>query len=104
MQQVVIDAFIVPEASKAAFLDTSRAVQNLLKTLPGFVEGYVYEQTAGDGPYNIMTTAVWRDEAALENAKNVAPAQLRTLGINPAEKMKALNVQIERGVYERTAY
>jgi len=104
MQQVVIDAFIVPEASKAAFLEMSRAVHSLLKTLPGFVEGYVYEKTAGDRPHNIMTTAVWRDEAALENAKNVVPAQLRTLAINPAEKMKALNVQIERGVYERTAY
>src|SRR5215470_14622166 len=44
MEIVLIDAFAVPEESKPALLETSRAVQNVLKTLPGFVEGFVYEK------------------------------------------------------------
>ena len=48
MQTVFIDTFTVPEESKAAFLVETRKIQSFLKTLPGFVEGFVYEKTAGD--------------------------------------------------------
>jgi heme-degrading monooxygenase HmoA len=104
MQTIVIDAFIVPDESKPAFLETSRAVQNVLKTLPGFVEGYLYEKTAGNGPYNVVATAAWRDEHAFDNAKKGVPGRLKALGIDPAEKMKALNVRLERAVYTRTPW
>src|SRR5262245_51106494 len=104
MEIVLIDTFVVPGQSKAEFLETSRAIQDVLKRLPGFVEGFLHEKRAGDGRYNIVTTAVWEDETAFENAKNVMPARLQELNINPAAKMKALNVQIERGVYARSAY
>ena len=104
MEIVLIDAFAVPEESKPALLETSRAVQNVLKTLPGFVEGFVYEKRTGDGHHNVVTTTVWKDESAFENARNVVPARLRELGIDTAGRMKALNVQIERGVFTRSAY
>ena len=61
----------------------------------------MYEQRGGDGRHNIVTTAVWKDEGAFENAKEVVPEKLRAPGINPADTMKGLNVQIERGVYTR---
>ena len=104
MEIVLIDAFVVPDESRAALLETSRAVQNVLKTLPGFVEGFVYEKRMGDGRHNIVTTAVWKDESAFESARAVVPIKLRELGIDPAGTMKALNVQIERGVFTRVAY
>jgi heme-degrading monooxygenase HmoA len=59
LQKVLIDSFIVPEESKSAFMDATRTIQSFLKTLPGFVEGYVYEKKDGESKYNIMTTAVW---------------------------------------------
>jgi len=104
MEIVLIDTFVVPDESRAGLLETSRAIQNLLKTLPGFVEGFVYEKTAGDGRYSVVTTAVWKDNDAFENAKKAVPGRLQALGINPQEKMRALNVQVERGVYTRSPY
>ena len=104
MQKVLVDHFIVPEESRAAFLAVSRKIQDILKTLPGFVEGFVYEKREGDGPYNVMTTAVWKDQEAFEEAKKHVSQKLQALGFNPGEKMRGLNVRIERGVYERTAY
>ena len=101
---VLIDTFAVPDGSKAEFLETSRAIQDVLERLPGFVEGFLHEKRAGDGRYDIVTTAVWEDEKAFENAKRVMPARLQELKINPAARMKALNVQIERGVYTRSSY
>lgn len=104
MEIVIIDAFVVAEESKAALLKTSRAIQDVIKTFPGFVEGFVYEKRAGDGHHDIVTTTVWKDENAFENARSAVPVKLRELGIDPAAKMKALNVQIERGVFTRSAY
>ena len=104
MEIVLIDSFVVPDASKPALLETSRVIQDALKTLPGFVEGFVYEKRAGEGSHNVVTTTVWQDEAAFENAKRAMPARLQGLGLNPAERMKALGVQIERGVFTRSAY
>ena len=44
MEIVLVDKFIVPEGAKSAFLEATRRVQRFLKTLPGFVEGFVYEK------------------------------------------------------------
>lgn len=104
MEIVLIDAFVVPDESKAEFLETSRAIQDVLKRLPGFVEGFLYENRAEDGRYDIVTTAVWEDEKAFENAQRVMRTRLQELNINPAARMKALNVQIERGVFTRSSY
>lgn len=104
MEKILIDKFIVPEESRQAFLDASRTIQAILKTLPGFVEGFVYEKTEGDGRQNILTTAVWASEEAYVNARKAVAAALQTRGLNPQEIMKGLDIEVERGVYERTPY
>jgi hypothetical protein len=104
MQKILVDMFVVPQESRAAFLETSRTIQDILKTLPGFVEGFVYEKQEGNGRCNILTTAVWESEKAFDDAKKIVADKLHALGLNPAEVMRALNVQIERGVYGRRPY
>ena len=44
MEVVLIDKFIVPEESKVEFLEAVRSSATFLWTLPGFVEGFVYEK------------------------------------------------------------
>jgi hypothetical protein len=44
--------------SKPALLEASRTIQGILKTLPGFVEGFVYEKRSDGEPYTIVMTAV----------------------------------------------
>jgi len=104
MQPVLIDTFTVPEESKSAFLAETRKIQSFLKTLPGFIEGYVYEKTAGDNSINIVTTAVWKTEAAMNNAKKAAAAEFQKLNFNPQKIMQDLRVVAGRGVYSRTPY
>jgi heme-degrading monooxygenase HmoA len=101
---VLIDTFIVPEGSKAAFLEEVRKSAALLRTLPGFVEGYIHEKTDGPGRSNVVTTAVWKDDDAFRNAKESAAEGFRKIGFNPAEIMKNLNVAMERAVYRRSPY
>jgi heme-degrading monooxygenase HmoA len=104
MEVVLIDKFIVPEESKVGFLEAVRNSATFLRTLPGFVEGYVYEKTDGESRHNVVTTAVWRDEKAFQNAKKSAAEEFKKIGFNPPEIMKNLRVEIERSMYRRSSY
>ncbi len=104
MEVVLIDRFVVPEASKAQFLREIQRSAALIKTLPGFVEGFVYENTGGEAGHAVVTTAVWKDEEAFQNARRSAAEEFRKIGFDPAEIMKNLNVAMERAVYRRTPY
>jgi|SRR5882672_4409728 len=59
-ETVLIDKFIVPEEARAKFLEEVHRSAALLRTLPGFVEGYVYERTDGESRDNIMMSAAWK--------------------------------------------
>jgi heme-degrading monooxygenase HmoA len=104
MEKVLIDKFIVPEESIAEFLSEIRKSASFLRTLPGFVEGFVYEKEDGASRHNVVTTAVWQSEQAFENAKKTAMAEFQEIGFNPQEIMSRLKIGMERGVYERSPY
>ena len=104
MERVLIDTFIVPEESKPAFLEGARRVQSFLRTLPGFVEGFLYEKEDEESRYNFLTTAVWESEAALENAKRAVAVEFQKLGFNPQETTKRLTIESVRSTYERSSY
>jgi len=104
LEIVLIDTFIVPEESKGAFLEAVRKSAAFLRTLPGYVEGYVYEKTDGESHHNVVTSAVWKDEEAFQNAKKSAAEGFKKIGFNPPEIMKNLKVEIERAVYRRSPY
>jgi heme-degrading monooxygenase HmoA len=104
MQHVLIDTFIVPEDSKDEFLAASRRSAEFIRTLPGFVDGYIFEKIAGEGVYDIVTTAVWESQDALSNAQQSAIAEFQRRGFNPREIMARLNVTVQRAIYKRSAY
>lgn len=104
MQLVLIDTFVVPEASRSAFIEKVKESASFLRTLPGFIEGYIYEKSEGDSPHNVVTTAVWQDQAAFAHARKAAAAEFQSRGFNPQEIMNNLNVTVQRAVYQRSPY
>ena len=104
MEVVLLDKFMVPEESKAAFLTEVRKSSAFLWTLPGFVEGFVYESTDGGSRPNVVTTAVWKNDEACENARKRAAEEFQRIGFKPPEIMRKLKVEMERGIYRRSAY
>jgi peptide methionine sulfoxide reductase MsrB len=78
MEKVLIDTFIVPEESKAEFLEGARKVERFIGTLPGFVEGFLYEKKDGESRCNFLTTAVWESEEAFEIAKGLWPSNFKS--------------------------
>src|ERR1700743_3394366 len=104
MQKVLIDTFVVPEESKSTFLERSRQVQTFRLTFPGFVEGFVHEKVDGNGRFNVVTTAVWENDAAYENARKATAEEFQRLGFNPQETMKQLKIEVERSAFRRSPY
>lgn len=104
MEAVLIDTFIVPEAAVDEFLEHVHFSANIVKTRPGFIEGHVYRRIAGDGRVNVVTTAVWANQAAMDDARKSIPVEFAKIGFSPPEIMKKLDIQIERGVYGRASY
>jgi multidrug efflux pump subunit AcrA (membrane-fusion protein) len=103
MEVVLIDAFVVPEGSRAAFLTQAQKAQAVVKTMAGYVEGAIYEETGTDSPYNVITVAVWESEAAFEQAKIEVPRIYEQQGINPKAALDELDVQLIRATYTRVA-
>jgi heme-degrading monooxygenase HmoA len=104
MQIVLIDTFMVPEKSRSEFSANVRRSAEFLKTLSGYVEGFVYEKTDGDSPYNVVTTAVWESEEAFGNARKAAAAHFHQIGFNPQEIVTRLEVEMKRAIYRRSPY
>jgi|SRR5271168_1931577 len=104
MEKVLIDKFNVPEPSIASFLESAHKIQSFLKTLPGFIEGFLYEKKEGEGQYNYMTTAVWESERAFNDAKKAVAMEFSKEGNGPQKVMNELKIERERAVYERSHY
>ena len=77
---------IVPEESKAAFLERTQKVQSFIRTLPGFVDGFLYQKKDGESRHNFLTTAVWENEAAFENAEGPSPPNFKRKASIPRKR------------------
>jgi heme-degrading monooxygenase HmoA len=101
---VLIDQFTVPQSSLQEFLKQVHYSASIVRTRPGFVEGFVHERTSGDGQVNLVTTAVWASESAMNDARKSIAEEFSKIGFNPPEIMTRLGVQIERGIFRRSPY
>jgi heme-degrading monooxygenase HmoA len=104
MQKILVDQFVVPEESKARFLEAAQKVQRFLKSLPGFVEEFLYEKKEGEGRHNYITTAVWENQEAFENAAKTVATEFKRQGYDPEQTRRELRMERERSVYERSPY
>jgi hypothetical protein len=104
VETVLIDQFVVPEASVEEFLTNVHLSARIVRTRPGFVEGYVFRRAAGEGRVNIVTTAVWATQEALEQARKSVPSEFEKIGFDPAAIIKRLGVEAERGIFQRAPY
>ncbi len=104
METILIDQFVVPQAAVREFLEHVHFSASIVKARPGFVEGYVYQRPADGGQVNVITTAVWASESAMQEARKSVAAQFTGVGFDPQGIMQRLGVQIQRATYQRSPY
>ena len=104
MEKIFIDELLVPEESEAEFLQAAHKSQSFIRTLPGFIEGFIYEKKDGESRSNFMTIAVWESEEAFEKAKAAVDLEYKRIGYDPRETVKRLKIERVRSTFERTSY
>ena len=102
MEIVLIDTLIVPEESKDEFRKAAVKAHSFVASLPGYVEGFVFEQMDGNSPYNFLTSAAWKDEEAYEAAKKAVLKEYQRTGYDPEATRKRLGIEQTRSTYSRT--
>ena len=104
MEIILIDQFMVPETAAEEFLRHVHFSARIVKTRPGFVEGYVYQRAMDDGQVNVITTEVWASESAMQEARKSVAAEFTSIGFDPPAIMQRLRVQMQRATYQRSPY
>ena len=104
METILIDQFVLPQSAVREFLEHVHFSARIVRTRPGFVEGYVYQRALEDGQVNVITTAVWASESAMQEARKSVAAEFSSIGFDPPAIMRRLGVQMQRGTYQRSPY
>jgi heme-degrading monooxygenase HmoA len=96
-----VDKFVVPDDARDEFMDRVRGIHAFLRTLPGFVQDSLLEQTGGPGEFNIVTIAVWDGAESFENAREAAAARYRETGFDPQETIARLGIRADLATYKQ---
>lgn len=96
-----VDKFIVPIRARKEFIDGVRTTHELLRTLPGFVQDFILEQSAGPGMFNFVTLAEWEDAASIEAARTAVRTMHEKMSFSPRDVMTQLGIEADLGNYRR---
>ena len=94
-----IDRFKVPAASREEFLSRVRTSNEVLRSLPGFVEDCFFEQRDAAGESKIITIAIWENQQAFASARASVQEHYKKIGFDPGEIIKRLGVEAEMDAY-----
>lgn len=94
-----IDKIIVPKRSRDEFMKQMKATNTVIKTLPGYIRGEMFEQFKSEENSVILTIAVWENEEKLNMAKISVQNEFKRIGFNPMEFFNRLNIKMEREEY-----
>lgn len=96
-----IDKFVVPDSARGEFIENVRSTHEFLRTLPGFVQDSVLEQTGGPGEFNFVTVAVWHSAEAIEAARETVISRHEEIGFSPHEMFVRLGIKTDLANYRQ---
>jgi hypothetical protein len=98
-----VDKFSVPRSARSEFLARVESTHVFLRSLPGYVQDSVLEQTEGPARFNFVTIVTWADQEAVESARLLVAARNRESGVNPLQALAMLGVAADIGFYRDVA-
>lgn len=98
-----VDKFKVPPLAREEFLGKVHETHALLRTLPGFEGDFLLEQSSGPGEFNVVTIAIWKDEASIVQAKAAVEAEREKTGFSPQELLVRLGIEADLANYREMA-
>jgi heme-degrading monooxygenase HmoA len=98
--QFRIDAFTVPQESRAEFESLMRRNLRFIVTLPGFLNHMVFEKTSGPTNFNIATIAVWESAEAIAAAGEKVREYYQSIGFDVQATVSRLGITASLGYYQ----
>ena len=96
-----VDKFVVPDHARQEFISRVRNTHQLLRTLPGFLQDFVLEQSSGPSEFNFVTIVEWDGVESIENAKAAVMAMHKAMNCNPQEMFARLGIRADLGHYRQ---
>jgi len=96
-----VDKFIVPTPAREEFLEKALHTQKFLRSLPGFLQDFVLEQSSGDGEFKVLTIVEWDSMESVEKAKPVVISMHKEINFNAQEMFTRLGIKVEQGYYSQ---
>jgi heme-degrading monooxygenase HmoA len=96
-----VDKFVVPDRAREEFIHNVRNTHELLRTLPGFWQDFVLEQSSGPAEFNFVTIVEWDGVASLENARAAVMARHKQMNFDPQEMFARLGIRADLGNYRQ---
>jgi hypothetical protein len=96
-----VDRFVVPDQAREEFMSKVQSTHKLLRTLPGFLQDFVLEQSAGPAEFNFVTVVEWASQESVEKAKVVVRAMHQEMNFNPQEMFARLGIKADIGSYRQ---
>ena len=96
-----VDKFKVPDSARQEFVDRNQSIHEFLRTLPGFIQDTVLEQSGGPGEFNFVTIVIWESQEAIEAAKKVVMARYEATGFNPQDMFARLEIKADLANYQQ---
>ena len=94
-----VDKFIVPTPAREEFFEKALHTQKFLRSLPGFLQDFVLEQSSENGEFKVVTIVEWDSMESVEKAKPVVMAMHKEIDLNAQEMFTRLGIKVEQGYY-----
>jgi hypothetical protein len=98
-EQVLIDKLTCPAGAKEELMKRMKMSIDFIGKQPGLVKEGAYENIDANGNLTVITVVVWKDNEALQKARQAVMAQYKSEGFNMVEFCQKLGVKIDRGIY-----
>ena len=96
-----VDKFVVPDHAREEFISKVQTTHELLRTMSGFVQDFVLEQSVEPGEFNIVTIVEWDSAEVLEPARAAVMAKHKEMNFNPQEMFDRLGIKADVGNYRQ---
>ena len=94
-----IARYRVPKASRGEFAAAVLKMEDVLKSLEGFVRAWSLEQEAEPDVTSVITIAEWDSIASMRNATLKINTMNQEKGVDPQQNLRRLGITMEQWAY-----
>ncbi len=94
-----VDRFKVPGVARDEFLQRVQMTHDSLRSVTGFVQDFILEQSSGPSAFNFVTIVIWESAGVLDVARAAVVQLHKEMGFDPREMFARLGIEADLATY-----